>query len=168
MATPENHGKSVRPPRWFLVVAVLVAIAAPLAVSYMYLVAHVSADFGYICGAGVLAVVTFYAVWSYERHTRDSTSADAMREAIAASFVLVYLLLVIWAIFFNDVPSGSGEQTNPITKDLLQSFTYVTGVVVGFYFASVAVGKFARNGAKNEARSSTTSGKPPDDPPSGS
>lgn len=97
-------------------------------------------DLGYVLGLGSLVVFTFYGIWSYERTVQGEPGAKAMRDAIAASVVLLYLVLVSWAVFF-----ASGGPSNTITSQLLPSFTSITGVVVAFYFTSVTVDQVTRN-----------------------
>jgi hypothetical protein len=103
------------------------------------------ADLGYVLGLGSLIVFTFYGIWSYERTVQGEPGAKAMRDAIAASVVLLYLILVSWAVFF-----ASGGPQNTITSQLLPSFTSITGVVVAFYFTSVTVDQVNRTRRRRE------------------
>jgi protein-S-isoprenylcysteine O-methyltransferase Ste14 len=102
-------------------------------------------DLGYVLGLGSVMVFTFYGIWSYERTVQGEPGAKAMRDAIAASVVLMYLVLVSYAVFF-----ASGDSSNPITSQLLTSFTSITGVVVAFYFTSVTVDQVIRTRRRRE------------------
>jgi hypothetical protein len=103
------------------------------------------ADLGYVLGLGSLVVFTFYGIWSYERTVQGEPGAKAMRDAIAASVVLMYLVLVSYSVFF-----ASGGPQNTITSQLLPSFTSITGVVVAFYFTSVTFDQVTRNRQRRE------------------
>jgi hypothetical protein len=87
-------------------------------------------------GIAVVGVATFIALLYHALEVRRST--DGVRDAIAGAFVLVYLLLVIFATFFV---SGGG-QPNPETVTLLNSFTTIAAVVLGFYFTTGTVDKY--------------------------
>lgn len=102
-------------------------------------------DLGYVLGLGSLIVFTFYGIWSYERTVQGEPGAKAMRDAIAASVVLMYLVLVAWSVFF-----ASGGPSNTVTSQLLTSFTSITGVVVAFYFTSVTVDQVTRTRRRQE------------------
>lgn len=87
-------------------------------------------------GAAVIAVGTFLGVWLLQRHAgagRDDR--NSMRDAIAAAFVVTYLVIVGWAAFIK----SSDDTAPPLTKDLVGNFTVLVGVVVGGYFGADAV-----------------------------
>jgi hypothetical protein len=90
-------------------------------------------DLGYMLGAGLLIVITFYGIWIYQRDDRKLPPAEAMRDAITATVVLLYLVLVSWATFF-----APGPTRDLLPDQLLASLTTVTGVVIAFYFISTA------------------------------
>lgn len=102
-------------------------------------------DLGYVLGLGSLIVFTFYGIWSYERTVQGEPGAKAMRDAIAASVVLMYLVLVSYAVFF-----AAGDSPNTITSQLLTSFTSITGVVVAFYFTSATIDQVTRTRQRRE------------------
>ena len=91
-------------------------------------------DLGYMLGAGLLILITFYGIWIHQRDDRKLPPAEAMRDAIAATVVLLYLVLVSWATFF--APGPTRDVLLP--DQLLASLTTVTGVVIAFYFISTA------------------------------
>ena len=66
----------------------------------------------------------------------------AMRNAIAASVVVMYLATVGLVTFYSLItPEGatSVPQIHPLTKTIIDSFQTVVTVVIGFYFASSAI-----------------------------
>lgn len=95
-------------------------------------------DLGYVIALGSLTVFSFYGMWSYEREVRGRSDSVAIRDAIATSVVLVYLVLLSWAIFFG------GDHLPPVAEAMLPSFTSLTSVVVAFYFGSIAVTEVAK------------------------
>lgn len=86
-------------------------------------------------GAAVMAVGTFLGVWLLQRHAgagRDER--NSMRDAIAAAFVVTYLVIVGWATFFK------GDTERPeLSKEVVGSFTVLVGVVIGGYFGADAI-----------------------------
>jgi hypothetical protein len=90
-------------------------------------------DLGYMLGAGLLILITFYGIWIHQRDDRKLPPAEAMRDAITATVVLLYLVLVSWATFF-----APGPTRDLLPDQLLASLTTVTGVVIAFYFISTA------------------------------
>jgi hypothetical protein len=126
---------------WVLVVVpgVLVVIVAPIVELNTWTNLGVFKDLGYIIGLGCLVVFTFYGIWAYERAFRQQPGAIAMRDAIAATVILLYLVLLSWAVFF-----GPGD-LNVIAAELLKSFTALVSVVVAFYFSSVTVDQVLRS-----------------------
>lgn len=90
-------------------------------------------DLGYMLGAGLLIVITFYGIWIHQRDDRKLPPAEALRDAIAATVVLLYLVLVSWATFF-----APGPNRDLLPDQLLASLTTVTGIVIAFYFISTA------------------------------
>jgi hypothetical protein len=117
-------------------------------------------DLGYIISLGSLAVFSFYGMWSYEREVRGRSDSIAIRDGIATSVVLVYLVLLSWAIFFG------GDRIAPVAEAMLPSFTSLTGVVVAFYFGSIAATEIAKTRQPNKpaptGQESHTSDKPED------
>ncbi|WP_214844203.1 hypothetical protein [Arthrobacter sp. ISL-72] len=79
-----------------------------------------------------------------------------MRDAIAATVIVLYLVLLSWAVFFSTGVSTSSpatdgaanqatESINKVTSELLTSFTSITAVVVAFYFGSVTIDQVTRH-----------------------
>ncbi|GAA0380790.1 hypothetical protein [Streptomyces blastmyceticus] len=98
-----------------------------------------AADVGYMIAAGVIAPVTLLGIWYYEIRYLSKDLADAMRDAIAAAFVLLYLTIVSWSAFFRYRTDKA--DLSPLTHDVMGNFGTLTGVVVAFFFGSNAVGK---------------------------
>lgn len=63
---------------------------------------------------------------------------DELRDAIAATFVIVYLLLVVFTAF-----GITTEGQAPFAQSMVTNFTVTTGIVVAFYFGSGAVSRAA-------------------------
>jgi hypothetical protein len=133
--------KARRSPLWrkvFLPVLIVVLLA-PVAENASWSLHHSAGltwlfeDLGYLIAAGLIIVITFHGIWIYKRDEQDTPESEAMRDAIAATVIVFYLVLLSWAVFFS-----SSAQSNPIGDQLLASFTATTSVVVAFYFTSVA------------------------------
>ncbi|MFE3000352.1 hypothetical protein ACFXG4_35790 [Nocardia sp. NPDC059246] len=91
-------------------------------------------------GAGVIAAATFFGVWLIQRkHAQGRANRNSMRDAIAAGFVVTYLVLVAWTAFLNLIGRG-GNGLDPLTAN----FTVLTGVVVGGYFTADAAKQIAQ------------------------
>jgi hypothetical protein len=101
------------------------------------------------------AVITLVGLVYYLIGVRGNDSAEAFRHSIAATFMLIYLLLVTISAF-PDQPTatGNGQSTNlpPITGTLLNNFTTLAGIIAAFYFGGTIVEKVIR---RDEARNST-------------
>ena len=66
----------------------------------------------------------------------------AMRNAITASVISMFLVTVGIVTFFSTIPSPAGAQAQPLpelTRTIVSSFQTVVTVVVGFYFTSSAI-----------------------------
>jgi len=93
-------------------------------------------------GAAVIAVTTFLGVWLTERNTTSGAQRDPMRDAIAAAFVVTYLVSVSWAVFLFVGPNVNPQMTQ-LQLTLVQNFTVLTGVVVGAHFSADALKQVA-------------------------
>ncbi|MGF6885688.1 hypothetical protein ABIA39_007395 [Nocardia sp. GAS34] len=92
-------------------------------------------------GAGVIAAATFFGVWLMQRkRAQGRASRNSMRDAIAAGFVVTYLILVAWTAFSSLVGSRGDHALDPLTAN----FTVLTGVVVGGYFTADAAKQIAQ------------------------
>lgn len=130
----------------------LILVLAPIAEYFTFSYLETFQDLGYAVGLSLLGLFTFWGIWSYERTVKGEPGSVAMRDAIAATVVLVYLVVLSWALFFGYLPDPTDPSKprplNPVTAAMLTSFTSVTSVVVGFYFGSVALGQLAERGAR--------------------
>ncbi|MCZ9881676.1 hypothetical protein [Arthrobacter sp. B2a2-09] len=162
------RGLSVHPRRqqvWLRILLpnALVVIGAPLIELWSGSNLKIYPDMGYILGLGSLVVFTFYGIWSYERTIKNEPGAIATRDAIAATVVMLYLILLSWAVFFR---GGATENSiSKITSDLLTSFTSITAVVVAFYFGSITIDQVTRHRQVPSKASKTTTQDPPQDLP---
>lgn len=95
---------------------------------------------------GVVTFIGFFAI-AYEP---GAAIERAMRNAIAASVIVIYLVTVAIVTFFpaeittvaghaSDQPITPESQLSPLTKTMIESFQTVVTVVIGFYFTSSAV-----------------------------
>lgn len=117
-----------------VIVDLAVAVGAPLFHSNFVLQA----------GVGVIAVNTFASVWLLERGSEEGKKplTSPMRNSIAASFVVTYLVLVGWSAFLQ---GQTNLAPNGLTQVLISNFTILTGIVVGFYFGTDAIKQVARD-----------------------
>ncbi len=149
----DNERKAARRSGWYFaavaafdITALCVAVAVALATG---------ADIYEGLGVAVVSIATFFALLYHAMEVRRS--AEAVRDAIAGSFVLVYLLLVILTTWFV----GGAPPLDPAAVTLLNSFTTVAGVVLGFYFATGTVDKYlsGRRPNKSARRAREPSGR---------
>lgn len=66
----------------------------------------------------------------------------AMRNAITASVISMFLVTVGIVTFFSTIPTTAGTPPQPLselTRTIVSSFQTVVTVVVGFYFTSSAI-----------------------------
>lgn len=121
-------------------VNLVVAVGAPLSNYFLF---FGKSDTALQAGAAVIEVTTFTCVWLIQRsRVYKNPTTDSMRDAIAASFVVTYLVLVGWSAFFNyavSVEESREAALAPLTQTLISNFTILTGLVVGFYFGTEAI-----------------------------
>jgi hypothetical protein len=122
-------------PVTLVAVDVLVAAGAPLLDRYM-----VHHDLILGAGAAVIASSTFLGVWLIQRKEAAGRAVrNSMRDAIAAAFVMTYLVIVSWSAFFNFLLAQGPATLSPLSATLVTNFTVLTGIVVGGYFGADAV-----------------------------
>jgi hypothetical protein len=118
-----------------LIVDATVAVGAPIWDYYF-----TRSDIPLQVGAAVIAVVTFLGIWMVQHNlTGSGPETNSMRDAIAAAFVVTYLVIVGWATFLGFYSGERQETLNPLANTVLPSFTVLTGVVVGGYFGADAI-----------------------------
>jgi len=107
------------------------ATAAPIADHF-----EPSTDVSLMCGASGAGIATFFGLCLYGI-SANQAAWEYLRDAIAGSFVVVYILTVAWSSFIG-VYSGpdDGSKLLPISEAFVNNFTGLTGVVVGFYFTT--------------------------------
>jgi hypothetical protein len=83
-----------------------------------------------------------------------------MRDAIAAAFVVTYLVIVGWSAFFNYLTDVTQQSAlSPLTSSLITNFTALTGVVVGSYFGADALKQITQiNAMKGREQAAKKSG----------
>lgn len=91
-------------------------------------------------GAALIAVTTFVGIWLIQRQRSFSDTLGDMRAAIAGSFILVYLVIVVWSAFFA---YGNAGPLNVLSSTLITNFTVLTGVVIASYFATATANTIA-------------------------
>lgn len=82
-------------------------------------------------GIGAIAIVVF---WGFLHGGAAADGSTNVRNAIACSMILTYLLLVVSLLFYN---VGMSELPKP-TEALLTSFTTTIGIVIASYFGASA------------------------------
>lgn len=116
-------------------------------------------DFYLACGICIAAIMLFVGMIYHALTVRKDRVTDGVRDAIACTFILVYLLLVVYTLFFKNAPANT--ELFPQTSTLLSSFTSVAAVVVGFYFATGSLDKFIESrkepSGKEESEQDTSS-----------
>jgi predicted MFS family arabinose efflux permease len=135
---------------------ILVALGAPLWNYYFKQV-----DIPLQLGAAVIAVATFFGVWLLQRNeAAGRASRNSMRDAIAAAFVVTYLVIVGWSAFFNYLTDVTQQSAlSPLTSSLITNFTALTGVVVGSYFGADALKQITQiNAMKDREQAAKKSG----------
>lgn len=82
-------------------------------------------------GIGAVAILVFFGIL---RGGLSEDESGAVRNAIAGSMIVTYLLLVVSLLFYN-----TGVQDLPrATEVLLTSFTTTIGIVIASYFGASA------------------------------
>jgi hypothetical protein len=89
-----------------------------------------------IFAAPALGIITLFGVlWATTDITINSTVSDtSMRSAIAASAVVMYMVLVGFGVFTDEKYGGMST----MAQTLLTNFTTVVGIIVAFYFGTSA------------------------------
>jgi hypothetical protein len=113
-------------------------------------------------GTAAIGVVTFFGMLSigggFEKMTGKETK-DRIRDAIAATFIVVYVVLLGLLAFGVFV---TGQKPSPIADTLVTNFTVLMGVVIAFYFGTTTYEKVKRvagdDPQKNESQATAASG----------
>ena len=82
----------------------------------------------------MVGVVTFFGFLT----GTESVDERSMRIAIAASVVMVYIVLLATVIFWVEIPDDPKTKLPDITQTMLTHFTTIMGVVMAFYFGASA------------------------------
>jgi hypothetical protein len=153
--TPDDSHSTdqrARSAGWIVGIVALLAVAIGIAAPVLdfIVLADVNVDVGLIAGAGGLAPLTFFGIWFYELRHGGLPNSEAMRDAIAGAFVILYLTTVAWSTFFNVFPKEEQNTLAPLTQTVLTNFSTLTGVVVAFYFGSQAITKGLEKGRRRK------------------
>ena len=132
------------------------AVAAPILDTLWFRYQISNADIPLQCGAALIAVITFVGVWLIQRSRTAVEPASEMRDAISASVIVVYLVILCWSTFFPRLNPSNHTTLNPLTSTFITNFTAVTGIVIGFYFTSVTATQIAAH--RQQARSGVEAG----------
>ena len=104
-------------------------------------------------GAALMATATFFGF--YIAAEPSLLVQTRMRESITAAVLVTYLAVVGWVAFFAPRLAHDGKTLlplPPLTSKMVDSFTTVVAVVVGFYFAVEGTGKIANAIANRPAK----------------
>ena len=90
---------------------------------------------------GCVGVITFVGVLTLSNYlSRDPELAKKeVRKAIAASFTLVYLVLLA-LVLFSEASSADTE----LAKTVVGHFTWIVGIIIIFYFGSRSLEEYLK------------------------
>lgn len=113
-----------------------------------------SSNYAYVSlSLAIVGIVTLLGLLYFLTAVSKLEATEAFRHSMAATFLIVYLGLIVMQSF--PYSEEAGIPAPEITATLLTSFTTVAGVVFAFYFSSAAVERaFSR---RQEAQAATTS-----------
>jgi hypothetical protein len=128
----KEKGRAVTRRQWAVLTVGAVLIAG-VDIALLVL-AQVFNQFAWtFAGIGVVTFIGMLATANYASETFELKGGE-MRAAIAASTVIMYLVLVSFFTF------STGDVTpSSIPSTVIQHFTYVVEIVIIFYFGSKAV-----------------------------
>lgn len=97
---------------------------------------------------GSITLINFWGLYyviktHQEKRNREK---DAMKSAIAGTFITIYIMMIVVYIF-TDIPTADSE----VVKEIIGHFTYLVGIVMVSYFGTEAVTEYiADNKRKSE------------------
>jgi hypothetical protein len=80
-----------------------------------------------------IGIITFFGLLGTSLNSSSQITERGLRTSIAIAIVTVYLVIVGVSAFFTQKIN-----LNPITEQMLTSFTTVVGIVVAFFFGASA------------------------------
>lgn len=94
---------------------------------------------------GCVGFITFVGVLMLSNYlSRDPGLAKTeMRKAIAAAFILVYLVLLALVVFSKDSLANT-----ELAKTVVGHFTWIVGIIIIFYFGSRSVEEYLKRKEK--------------------
>lgn len=96
--------------------------------------------------------MTFLGIWVIQRERAVVDTVSELRDAIAGTVVIVYVVILSWSTFFPRV--NESLVLNSLTSTFITNFTALTGIVVGIYFASTAAAQIKGGRTNHEDHSS--------------
>lgn len=111
------------------------AVAAPI--TDIWYIHHIDpAQVPFEAGAALIAITTFLGIWVIQREQYVNDMLTGMRDAISGAVIAVYLVVFSWVAFFP--PGYNTGPLNTLTSTLITNFTVISGIVVTFYFGTIA------------------------------
>ena len=132
-------------------VALAIVILDVLAVALGTIVEAVPMAFS----IGCVGIVTFIGTLTLSNYLSDdpNLAKNEMRKAIAAAFTVVYLVFLGFVIFDPSANAANQEATynTELAKTIVGHFTWIEGIVIGFYFGSRILDKYkeSKDAGKN-------------------
>lgn len=104
---------------------------------------------------GGIGIITFFGTLTLANYLSKDSRLDKgeIRRAMAASLIVVYFALVSLV-----TSPGSGAQESEFSKQIVEHFTWVIGIVIVFYFGSRVVQEYLQI-KKKESEGATTEKK---------
>lgn len=103
---------------------------------------------------GGIGIITFFGTLTLANYLSKDSRLDKgeIRKAMAASLIVVYFALVSLVTC-----PGCGAQESEFSKQIVEHFTWVIGIVIVFYFGSRLVQEWLKS--NNESQGATTEKK---------
>lgn len=92
---------------------------------------------------GCVGIITFVGILTLSNYlSQDPNLAKReVRKAIAASFTLVYLVLLALVVFS---PTNVVDANTELVETIVGHFTWIVGIIIIFYFGSRSVDAFLK------------------------
>jgi len=87
----------------------------------------------------IIGITSFFMFIAFAQ--ASESTEEVMRRAIAASLTVVYIALLSTVAFWREAPDMP-----EITTKMVESFTYVIGVIIAFYFGASAYAEGQKSG----------------------
>lgn len=96
--------------------------------------------------AAVIAIWTYFMVWSIQRHPRQTAAAPAsnpVRDAVASAVIVTYLVMVSWTTFNRLATNEEQVKLDALSQVMVSHFTTLTAIVVIAYIGANSAEKLA-------------------------